>query len=57
VDPSLEVRLEEKGETQRRNGERQTIARDALRASAANPHGDAEFAVKANYYLSLLPGF
>jgi hypothetical protein len=54
---SLEARVEAEAQSRRTDGERQSTARDALRATASTMHGEADFAVRANYYLSLLPGF
>jgi hypothetical protein len=54
---SLTTRLEAGDDSSRTYRDLQSPTRDALRATASTLHGDAEFAIRANYYLSLLPGF
>jgi hypothetical protein len=57
VSLSLATRLESAGDSSLFQREAQSPTRDALRATASTLHGDADFALRANYYLSLLPGF
>jgi hypothetical protein len=54
---SLTTHLEAGEDSSRTYRDIQRPTRDALRATASTLHGDADFAIRVNFYLSLLPGF
>jgi hypothetical protein len=54
---SLTTCLEAGDDPSRNYRDIQRPTRDALRATVSTLHGDADFAIRANFYLSLLPGF